>query len=196
MHLTPSELGQPSSSPGRQGEGLTRLGQDFARATQEAGILLDLAHVNREGFYDAYDAARPDTPLVVTHTGVRGVLDMWRNISDHQIRCVAERGGVVGIIYQPAFLTGRWKRTPLAAVVDHIEHVIEVAGEDLPALGSDFDGLILLPDELRDITDSPKLVQLMLDRGWSVARIHKILGGNWLRVLAEARSEAPHTKSS
>jgi len=191
VHLTPSEVGMPSSLPRYEDRRLSDLGKAMCEVLQERKILVDLAHVNPRGFWDIMEATRADIPVAVTHTGCRGVHQHWRNVDDDQLRAIAERGGVVGTMYQPAFLNPHWKRCPLATVVDHIAHVVKVAGEDCAALGSDFDGLILLPDELRDITESPKLVQLMLERGWSADRIHKILGGNFLRLLKELRGYSP-----
>ena len=122
-------------------------------------------------------------PPVVTHTGVSGVHRCWRNVDDGQLRAVAERGGVVGVMYHRGFLGG-----PRAeAVVRHLEHVAGVAGEDTPCLGSDWDGFIVPPSDMATADRLPVLVQLMLDRGWPEARMAKVLGANYLRVLAAVR---------
>ena len=72
-------------------------------------------------------------------------------------------------------------------IVDHLSHVVRVAGEDCPALGSDFDGAIVPPRDLRSVLELPRLVQLMLDRGFSTELVQKILGKNFLRVLGAVR---------
>jgi membrane dipeptidase len=72
-------------------------------------------------------------------------------------------------------------------IVEHVEHVIRVAGEDVPALGSDYDGMITPPPDVPGADAFPKLVQHMLDRRWSAARIRKVLGGNFLRALGMLR---------
>lgn len=187
VHLTPSRLGTPSSRPRRSEEGLSDFGVDYVRRMQELEILVDLAHINRRGFFDAVEATDPSIPLVVTHTGVRAERDMWRNIDDEQIRAIADRGGTIGIIYHPLFLERAWIRCKLSRVIDHMAHVIDVVGDDHVSLGSDYDGLIALPNGFRDITHQPKLVALMLERGWSDERIAKILGLNFLRVLRDVR---------
>lgn len=74
-----------------------------------------------------------------------------RNLDDEQVRIVAETGGVIGIMFQPNFPTNRFWRYLLDTVIAHIEHCLEVAGEDHVALGSDFDGFITTPESLEDV---------------------------------------------
>jgi membrane dipeptidase len=72
-------------------------------------------------------------------------------------------------------------------VVDHLEHIVKTVGEDHASLGSDWDGMIVPPADMRSCLELPKLVQIMLDRRFSPERIQKILGGNFLRVVAALR---------
>jgi membrane dipeptidase len=116
---------------------------------------------------------------MVSHTGVLGVHEHWRNIDDEQIRAVANRGGCIGIIFARNYLGGK----SIDCVVDHILHVIDVAGEDLPALGSDFDGFVVPPEGLEDIAAMPNLTVALSRRGVTPRVLEKILGGNVLRVL-------------
>lgn len=186
VHLTESRIGAPNSQPRKRDTGLSAFGREFVRAMQRKRILVDLAHINRKGFFDALEAADRTIPPVVTHTGVNGVRQIWRNIDDDQIRAVAERGGTIGIIFHPHFLAPG-ATCPISALVDHVEHVVKVGGEDAASLGSDYDGMIMLPDGLRDVTHQPKIVADMLARGWKQERIAKVLGGNFLRVLRAVR---------
>ena len=160
-------------------QGLTRFGKDVIAAMNEHGMIVDLAHLNRKGFFEALELST--TPPIVSHTGVAGVLEHWRNIDDEQIRAVADRGGVVGVIFAPKFLGG----DDLAAVCDHLAHIVKVGGEDVPALGSDYDGMVKPPRGLEDVSDLPKLTAALLDRGISRAAVKKLLGENALRVLAD-----------
>lgn len=187
VHLTESRLGAPSSQPRRGKQGLSDFGVDFVKRMQEKRIMVDLAHINRQGFFDIARVTDPSIPLVVTHTGVRGERDMWRNIDDEQIRLIADRAGTIGIIYHPQFLGTSYLRCSIERIIDHAQYVIDLVGEDYVSLGSDYDGFIALPNGFRDITHQPKLVALMLQRGWSEERIQKILGLNFLRVLKEIR---------
>src|SRR5690606_20364393 len=75
-------------------------------------------------------------------------------------------------------------------VVDHIEHVIRVAGIDHVGLGSDFDGISTVPEQLEDVSCFPLITQELLNRGYNREQIHKILGGNLLRVFRAAERVA------
>jgi membrane dipeptidase len=116
---------------------------------------------------------------MVSHTGVLGVHEHWRNIDDEQIRAVANNGGCIGIIFSRRYLGS----ASIESVVDHIKHVIDVAGEDVPALGSDFDGFVVPPVGLEDIAAMPNLTVALSRRGIGNRVLEKILGGNVLRVL-------------
>lgn len=190
VHLTNSAYGI-TSSPFRMWKGrrgLTPVGRDFIAALDHHRIFVDLAHVNRQGFWDAVDAHDKRLPLIATHTGVSGVKPHWRNLDDAQVKAIADSGGVVGIIFSQAFLKVRKGPRDAGMVIDHMEHVIDVAGEDAVALGTDYDGAIVPPPDLRSGLSYVRLVQKMLDRGWSEARIRKALGGNFLASFARLRS--------
>jgi membrane dipeptidase len=192
MHLTDSRLGATSSPLGRsRGRGgLTAEGRALVEALNERRILVDLAHASRPTFsdaIDALDACRPMLPPVVTHTGVCGTHQSWRNLDDGQIRAIADRGGVIGIMYHRGFL-GRppWK-VGAEAIVRHLEHTIAVGGEDVAALGSDWDGMIVTPRDMPTCLELPVLVERMLARRWPEDRIRRVLGQNALRIIASTR---------
>jgi membrane dipeptidase len=189
LHLTDSPFGATSWPLGRsRGRGrLTRLGRDFVAACNDHRILVDLAHISRSGFADALEAHDPSLPPIVSHTGVCGAQPSWRNLDDAQIRALAARGGVVGVMYHRGFLGRPSWRVGADAVVRHLEHAIRVGGEEVAALGSDWDGLIVTPRDMPTVLELPVLVQRMLDHGFSEDRIARILGGNALRVLAAIR---------
>ncbi len=186
VHLTSSVLGGTNSPLGAD-RGLTDRGREFVERCNAAHVLVDLAHAGRQTFFDALDAHSAALPPIVSHTGVQGVHRHWRNVDDEQIRAIADRGGVVGVMYQSSFLEPVLTFGRRAAIVDHLEHIISVAGEDVPAIGSDYDGMIVPPGDLPDVTCHPLLIQDMLDRGWSEERIRKLLGENYLRVVAAVR---------
>jgi membrane dipeptidase len=189
MHLTDSRLGATSSPLGRsRGRGrLTAEGRAMVEALNERRILVDLAHASRPTFadaIDALDACHPALPPVVTHTGVCGAHRSWRNLDDGQIRAIADRGGVIGIMYHRGFLGRPPCKVGAEAIVRHLEHTIAVGGEDAAALGSDWDGMIVTPRDMPTCLELPVLVDRMLARGWAEPRIRKVLGRNALRVLA------------
>jgi membrane dipeptidase len=187
VHLSSSGLGATSSPLKRGGDtGLTSLGRDYVCELERRRVLVDLAHVSRRGFFDAVEVHDRARPLIVTHTGVTGVHPHWRNLDDEQIRAIAESGGTIGVMYQSSFLTDA-KPCRSEHVVEHLAHIVDVVGDDHASLGSDFDGTISPPVDLRSCLDLPRLVQRMLDRGWSAERVRKILGGNFLRVVEMLR---------
>lgn len=187
VHLSKSTLGQTSAPSFSRDDGLTSLGRDYVRELDTRRIFVDLAHIGKKGFFDAVEAHDKTLPLIVTHTGVNGVHPHWRNLDDDQIRAVADTGGVVGVMYQSSFLGSPMGKVTAAHVVDHLEHIANVAGEDVPSLGSDWDGAIVPPRDLATCLDLPRLVDIMLRRKWSHERIQKTLGGNFLRSLSELR---------
>lgn len=186
VHLTSSRLGGTSSPAGRDG-GLGPLGHELIERCNDRRIFVDLAHAGERTFWEALAVHRLDVPPIVTHTGVDGVRPHWRNLSDRQICAIAERGGVVGIMYQSSFLERTLLYAHRAAILAHLEHVIDLVGEDHAAIGTDYDGAIVPPADLPDVTHHPLLVQDMLDRRWSEERIRKVLGLNALRVMAALR---------
>lgn len=187
LHLSSSKLGT-SSAPGGRSSGLTARGRDYIERLNALRVFVDLAHIDREGFFQALDVHDRSQPLLVTHTGVSAVTSSWRNLDDAQLRAVAATGGVVGVIFHGAYLGGGfWSGGTAARIVEHLAHIVETIGEDHAALGSDWDGAIITPRDMPTCLELPRLVQHMLDRGFSTDTVRKILGGNFLRALGQLR---------
>jgi membrane dipeptidase len=186
LHLTSSRLGS-TSAPLGGGSGLTRFGKDYVAQLNAQRILVDLAHISKRGFWDALDAHASDLPPIVTHTGLAGVHPHWRNIDDAQLRAIADRGGTTGIMYHSQFLGDALFAGKLESVVRHIAHAVNVAGEDHVSLGSDWDGSIVTPRDMPTCLELPRLTQALLSAGFCEARVRKILGQNFLRVVEAVR---------
>jgi membrane dipeptidase len=188
VHLSSSSLGV-TSAPLKMGQdtGLTDAGRAYVERLNDKKIFVDLAHISRKGFFDAIEVHDKSQPLLVTHTGIAGVFEHWRNVDDEQLRAVADLGGTVGVMYQSSFLGDPYLGGSAARIVDHLEHIVNTVGDDHAALGSDWDGAIVTPRDMPSCLELPILVQLMLERGWSDERIRKILGQNFLRVVADLR---------
>jgi membrane dipeptidase len=187
VHLSTSSLGTTSSPLALKAGGLTAAGKQYVERLNARRIFVDLAHVSRAGFFEAVAVHDRTQPLMVSHTGIAGVHPHWRNLDDQQLRAVADTGGVVGVMYQSTFLGAGARGRRATAIVDHLAHIVDVAGEDVAALGSDWDGMITPPRDMPTCLELPRLVQRMLDRGWSGERIGKILGQNYLRALGALR---------
>jgi membrane dipeptidase len=189
VHLVNAIYGGTSSPLGRLGavRGLTAAGADAVRAMNARRMFVDLAHIHERAFWAAVAVHDRTQPLLATHTGVAGVTPHWRNLTDAQVKAIADTGGVVGIIFAEEFLRRPGGPRDAGMIVEHLEHVVRVAGEDVPALGSDYDGMITPPPDVPGADAYPRLVQHMLDRGWRGERIRKVLGGNFLRALGALR---------
>ena len=189
LHFTRSRLGA-AALPAllRSGDRhLTGFGADYVRKLNERRILVDLAHLGQSGFWDAYRVHDKTQPLVVSHAACDAVYPHFRNVTDAQIKAVAATGGVVGIIFNTAFLGGSLWHGQAERIVDHVLHAVQLVSADHVALGSDFDGAIVPPADLRTVSELPRLVQLMLQRGLHDDAIRKIMGGSFLRVLRALR---------
>jgi membrane dipeptidase len=176
-HLGNNELGG-SSSPLMGDRPLTPLGREVLEAMVAAQMSVDLAHASHRTI--AGIAEHRTARLFCSHTGVCGAARSWRNLDDAELRAIADRGGVVGIIFATVYLGGR----EIDDVVRHVEHALDVAGEDAVAFGSDFDGTVPLPRGMRDVTDVPKVVDaLARRRPYSV--VEKVAWLNWRRFFRE-----------
>lgn len=186
VHMTPNRVGGTSAAIGANA-GLGPDGPALVEALNEHKIFVDLAHISRAAFNRVLDVHSSALPPVVTHTGVCGVREHWRNLTDEQLRAIASRGGVVGIMYHSWYLRKGYARGSAADVARHVVHALDVAGVDAVCLGSDWDGAIVTPGDMPTCLELPRLVQALLDRGVAAPVIQKVLGGNFLRLLREVR---------
>lgn len=191
VHLMSSAIGTTATpwSPGGAGGHLTDRGREMVRDLNRNRVFVDLAHIHPLAFHDAVEVHDKSQPLIVTHTGVTGVKPHWRNIDDKQLKAVADTGGTIGIIFQPGFLKREGGPADGRMIVEHIQHVIKVVGEDFVSLGTDYDGFISPPPELASIASLPRFVQYLLDAGLKEKTVSKVLGGNFLRAFALLRPE-------
>jgi membrane dipeptidase len=186
-HYSMNAACSPAYGYGRNdAQGLSDFGRTVVDRCVALGVIVDLAHINRRGFFEALERVRG--PVYVSHTGVRAVHSHWRNVDDEQIRAVADRGGAIGVMFAPRFLG----RDGVEAVANHLEHIATVAGEDTPALGSDWDGMIVPSHGLRDPSELPNLLA-ELGRRFPQRVVEKIVRDNALRVLRDVPPRAAGT---
>ena len=150
-------------------------------------MIIDVSHLSDAGIWDVYH--NTTRPFIASHSSARSVCHHARNLSDEMIRAIAERGGVAGINYCAGFLTdtpdadGHYYGTA-ALIADHIDHMRNVGGIDVVALGSDYDG-ISRRLEMPDCSYMPLLEAELRRRKYSEEDIEKVFHKNALRVLRE-----------
>ncbi len=165
------------------GAGLSEDGERLVRRCNKLGILVDLSHLNEAGFWDV--ARLSDAPLVASHSNAHALCPHARNLTDRQLAAIGESGGLVGVNFAVAFLRedGRMlDDVPLEKILRHLDHLMEILGEDGVGFGSDFDGATV-PRDLRNAAGLPKLRDAMRAHGYDAPLMEKICYGNWLRVL-------------
>jgi len=161
--------------------GLTAFGLSVVEELNRLGILIDVSHLSEEGFQDVLLHSRQ--PVIASHSNCKALCNHPRNLSDNQIRLLAENGGVMGITFVPAFLGG--EKPSLREVLNHIDHAVKVGGIDCVGLGSDFDGTRYTATGMEDCTCWPSLTAGLIDRGYRGEEVEKIIGGNFLRVIGQ-----------
>jgi microsomal dipeptidase-like Zn-dependent dipeptidase len=156
--------------------GLTDAGREMVRRMEARGMLVDVAHASAATIDDVLAMAA--RPVVASHTGVRGVADNIRNLTDDQVRGIAETGGVVGVGFWPTACGGE----DVASIARSIRYAVGVAGVEHVGLGSDFDGAVPEPF---DTTGLVLLTDALLDGGFDDDEVAKVMGGNVRRLLAD-----------
>lgn len=165
------------------GPGLTDAGRELVRACNRMGIMLDLSHLNEQGFWDV--AKLSDAPLVATHSNVHALCRSPRNLTDRQLDAIRESDGMVGLNFYVGFLRDDGANngnTPLEVMVRHVDYLVEKLGIERVGFGSDFDGA-RVPQDLGDAAGLPKLVSALRQSGYDDDALRKLASENWLRVL-------------
>ena len=166
----------------RTGGGLSSFGVQLVEACNDLGIMVDIAHLSERGVRDVLELTQ--APLIASHANAYALCPVDRNLSDSILEAVAARGGVVGVTFVSGFIHLEPASASLGGLLDHVDHIVGVAGINHVGLGSDFDGCAP-PADLRDVTCMPRVTEGLLERGYNDDEVRKILGGNFLRVFRE-----------
>lgn len=174
--------------------GLSDFGVALVERAQAMGMVLDVSHLNDPGFADLIAMSR--TPVIASHSNCRALADHPRNLTDEQIRAIARTGGVIGINSINRFV----EPPDLPHLMDHVDRLVKVAGEEHVGLGLDFcyylldhkspversamrKGASLSVEGLAGDRDVPKIPRMLAERGYSPHTISLIMGENFLRVF-------------
>ena len=181
------------------GSRLPSAGVEAVGELERLGILLDVSHLSLASVEHVLELAT--RPLVASHSSARAICDHHRNLADEHLRAIAAAGGIVGVNFLPAFVDA--SRPTIDRVVDHIEHVAEIAGIDHVGIGPDFikdyfDALYPQFETFRPFggidvkasieglertSDLPNLTERLLARGFAADDVRKVLGENFMRLF-------------
>lgn len=165
-------------------KGLKPFGARMVEKMNDIGIVVDVSHLSDGGFWDVVRISKK--PFVATHSNSRNLTGHPRNLTDDMIRALAEKGGVMGLNFAPAFLTEDGKReSRIRDMVRHVLHIRNVGGSGVLAIGSDFDG-ITGNLEIGTPARMPRLAHALKKAGLTVSEIEAMWQGNVRRVLGEA----------
>ncbi len=192
--------------------GLTNFGREVVAEMNRIGMMVDISHVSDKTFWDVLDIT--NAPPIATHSSCRAVSPHRRNLTDEMMKAIADRDGVVQINFAAGFIDPDYPPidpakvkaffeqgcpagvqlsdhvTPLSILVDHFDHALKFIGADHVGIGTDFDGIPALPDDMHDCSYLPNLTALLLDKGYSEDELEKVLGNNALRVMDACQSAA------
>lgn len=157
--------------------GLSVFGKSVIKKMNELDILIDVSHLNDKSFYDIVNIT--DKPIIATHSNSRYICSHRRNLTDEMFNIIRESGGCTGINLYPPFVNGTDECT-VSDVIRHIEHFLDIGGEDAIGIGADFDGTEnILPYEIKGCGELYKLLDALNDR----TIIEKISHKNFKRVF-------------
>ena len=175
----PNDLGEPHC--GEQHKKLTPKGIEFVEAMQDLGIIVDCSHLNDAGTEQLGDIL--EVPFIASHSNAREVTAHTRNLPDNLIKLIANKGGIIGLNFAQSFLG----TSPVSRIEDIVKHglyLINKGGEDVVALGTDFDGI--KPDtEIKDASEMYRLYDAFKEAGLSVDQCEKLFWKNADRLLKE-----------
>ncbi len=176
-----------SDKSGPRWNGLSPFGKEVIAEMNRLGILIDLSHASDATFWDVMNIS--EVPVFASHSSSRAIYNCDRNLSDEQLRAIAETGGVAQACLVDEFLTSTPSLSNIEDFMTHLCHMIDVAGIDHVGIGSDFDGGAGIKGCNGD-NDMIQITMRLIERGYSDEDIAKIWGGNFMRVLTQAQQYA------
>ena len=171
-----------SSAMSGDAGGLTPLGRQVVQKMNSLGMISDLSHASDKTFWDVMKVS--EKPVLVSHSNARSLCNHPRNITDEMFRALMENGGTLGINFYPSFLEDEPQKADLESIFHHIEHFLELGGENHIGFGSDFDGVDALPKGITDFSSFSKIIKEMERRNYPKNLIEKICYKNMMRLLS------------
>ncbi|GKX66055.1 dipeptidase [Inconstantimicrobium mannanitabidum] len=176
-----NEIGYPSRNKNFINKGLKEFGIDLITEMNRLGIAIDVSHLSDGGFYDVIQNSK--FPILASHSNSRSITNHPRNLTDEMIRLLGNNGGIMGLNYCAEFI-GTKKITAIEDIVNHMQHIVNVGGEDIIALGSDFDG-IENEVEINNPGEMYKLINALEQKGYKEDFIEKLFYKNSERFIKD-----------
>lgn len=164
------------------GGGLTPFGKSVVSEMNRLGMVIDVSHINKKGFWDVMENSKQ--PIIASHSNAQALCGHVRNLDDNQLLALKENGGVTGMNFCPAFVSDRQPVT-MDDVLRHIEYIAGLIGVEHIGFGSDFDGIRYTPVGLEGIQCMPDLVNRLYRLNYTKEQVEMIAGGNFMRVLRQ-----------
>jgi membrane dipeptidase len=179
-----NEIGDAQLDNHKPHNGLSAFGVEVIKRMNKLGMIIDVSHADERTLDDILQQS--SVPIIASHSNARGLSGHKRNLTDEQIRAIAEKGGVIGVMFWSPALKSSGGDATITDVLDHIDYIVRLVGVDHVAIGSDFDGLLRNPPKgLEDATQFSNLTNGLLERGYALDDVQKIMGENFLRMWIE-----------
>ncbi len=164
-------------------EGLSHFGKKAVQRLNELGMAVDLSHLNEKGFYDAIEISKK--PVIVSHSNAYSVCPHKRNLTDAQFEALIKNNGVCGINFCRDFLKNNREIATIDDIISHIEHFCSLGGEQNIGLGSDFDGIDILPEKISSNKDMYLIPETLLKLNYTEEQVKNITFNNFYRTFYE-----------
>jgi len=164
--------------------GLSPFGEKVVQEMNRLGIMVDLSHAAESSFYDALEVSKK--PIVCSHSSAQALCNHPRNLTDEQMKALAQKGGVAQVTMYNGFLRTDGKATILDAV-EHLNHMVNVMGIEHVGIGTDFDGDGGVPG-MANASEVINFTRRLLQERYSEEQIQMIWGGNFLRVMEQIKN--------
>ena len=185
-HSYDNDICNSSTNTADASKGLTPFGRKVVKEMNKQGVLIDLSHASEGTFWDVVKLSKD--PVFASHSGVKALCNSDRNLTDDQLRALAQNGGVIQICIFKRYQNDKPEEASIIDVVRHIDHAVKVAGIDHVGIGSDFDGGGGLLGCNGD-NDMINITFHLLEMGYTEEAIRKIWGGNFFRILTQVRNK-------
>lgn len=180
---------------GNRERGLTETGVRAVRLMEELGMIVDVSHLNEKSFWDVYEVS--SRPFIASHSNCHALCPVPRNITDEQIKAIADSGGVIGVNACKGFIHSQSNKRDAWHLADHIDHIVELVGIDHVGFGFDFcdylrdtanlnsSGDGIAAKGIEDASKAQNMIEILQERGYTPEEIEKVSYKNFYRVIKE-----------